>query len=134
MSEHGPTGKLHAAGKAPEPVWPFLDSGLDKARHGRYQEAIADYDRQLSIERSSWALCARGLAYYRTGDHDRAIRDFSEALELNPHCWNAFAGRGLASLAIGDKSRAAADFGSAGTGRYVDPELYKELWDGLSAL
>jgi tetratricopeptide (TPR) repeat protein len=42
----------------------------------------------------AWTYSNRGLAYYRKGDHDRAISDYAKALELDPNCAAAYHGRG----------------------------------------
>ena len=55
----------------------------------------------------------RGLAYDKKGDLDRAIADFTKALELDPNHAPAYYYRGLAYDKKGDLDRAIADFTKA---------------------
>ncbi|HMD67870.1 MAG TPA: tetratricopeptide repeat protein [Chitinivibrionales bacterium] len=60
----------------------------------KYEEAIADYTAAIKLDTSSYgfdpkthfvnAYFGRGTTYYRSGDLDRAIRDFDTALALSP--------------------------------------------------
>lgn len=52
----------------------------------------------------------RGNALYRQGDYDRAIRDYDQAILLNPLYANAYGNRGNAWLRKGDYDRAIADY------------------------
>jgi tetratricopeptide (TPR) repeat protein len=56
---------------------------------------------------------SRGVAWYEKGDFDRAIADFSAAVELNPKYADGFYNRGIAWSAKGDLARAIADFSAA---------------------
>ncbi|MEQ9239110.1 tetratricopeptide repeat protein [Coleofasciculus sp. E2-BRE-01] len=42
------------------------------------------------------AYINRGLAYYYQGDYEKAIADYTSALELDPYNYNAFHNRSLA--------------------------------------
>lgn len=46
--------------------------------------------------RNDGAFVNRGIAYRRVGDLDRAIRDYDEAIRLNPQAADAFNNRGNA--------------------------------------
>ena len=63
-------------------------------------------DRNLAV-----SLFHRGRAYFRMQDHDRAVRDFDEAIRLRPRFVNAFFQRGDVYLANQDYDRAVRDFG-----------------------
>ena len=52
----------------------------------------------------------RGYAYGHKGDYDRAIADFSKALELNPKDAHLYHNRGAAYEDKGDHDRAIADY------------------------
>jgi tetratricopeptide (TPR) repeat protein len=51
----------------------------------------------------------RGLAYYETGDFDRAIADHTKAIEIDPQRADAYASRGLAYRNKGEFDRAIGD-------------------------
>jgi hypothetical protein len=55
----------------------------------------------------------RGLAYYRKGEHDRAIGDYSQAITLNSKYTAAYNNRGLAYRRKGEYDRAIADYDQA---------------------
>jgi tetratricopeptide (TPR) repeat protein len=56
----------------------------------------------------------RGDAYRLRGDIDRAISDYSKAIELNPNYAPAYNGRGRAYISKGDYVHAVADVTKAG--------------------
>jgi tetratricopeptide (TPR) repeat protein len=62
----------------------------------------------------------RGVAYYRKGDTDRAIADFTEAIRLDPKNATTHNKRGVAYHRKGDMDRAIADFTEA---IRLDPKL-----------
>ena len=55
----------------------------------------------------------RGTAYINKGDYERAIADYSRALELAPEYVAAYYNRGLAYAGQGDYDRAVADYEQA---------------------
>lgn len=60
-----------------------------------------------------WAYISRGIAYYRTGEYDRAIADFSESLKLDPEDAYARNLRGAAHNESGQYKRAIPDLDEA---------------------
>ena len=59
------------------------------------------------------ALDYRGKAYAAKGQLVRAIRDFSEAIRLNPNMGAYYQDRGLAYQALGQREKARADLATA---------------------
>jgi tetratricopeptide (TPR) repeat protein len=55
----------------------------------------------------------RGVGYTDKGDYERAIRDFNEAIHLNPTSIGSFYSRGYAYKKKGDYDRAIQDFDEA---------------------
>jgi tetratricopeptide (TPR) repeat protein len=81
----------------------------------RYGEALADYDKALSIGSvSAERLVLRGDAHFWLGHDDLARADYDKALVLEPE--NADALTGLASLSVRQKDYAAA---ADGYGRVI---------------
>ncbi|MDY6795412.1 MAG: tetratricopeptide repeat protein [Actinomycetota bacterium] len=92
---------------------------LQEARkhiEGRQPErAVSLLERAKKIEpRRGSILEALGIAYYNSGDHENAMREFEEALEVDPTNHYARYGmscclyrKGMLSLAIGQVKLAA---------------------------
>ena len=55
----------------------------------------------------------RGIAYYEKGEFDLAIKDYSEAIELNPRLFHPYNNRGNAYLRKGDFDKAIEDYSKA---------------------
>jgi tetratricopeptide (TPR) repeat protein len=75
-------------------------------------DALIDNDKTERADRLR-ALLARGAAYQRRDDIDRAIADYDVALRLDPKLADIFNTRGELHRGKGDRQRALADFGAA---------------------
>ncbi|MDB5653070.1 MAG: hypothetical protein JWQ94_683 [Tardiphaga sp.] len=75
-------------------------------------DALIDNDRTDRADRLK-ALLARGAAYQRRDNVDRAIADYDVALRLDPKLADIFNTRGELHRGRGDRPRALADFGAA---------------------
>jgi tetratricopeptide (TPR) repeat protein len=68
-----------------ETVHTHLDHGRACLDKGKYDEAIADYTKAISLDpNDATAYTNRGLAYESKGEVDRAIADYTKAIEINP--------------------------------------------------
>ena len=84
-----------------EPRWPEADLPEEDREWAKQTlEAVATYVN-------------RGIAYADDGEYGRAIRDFNQALRLNPNYARAYYNRGLAYRRIGEYERARSDFNKA---------------------
>jgi tetratricopeptide (TPR) repeat protein len=75
-------------------------------------DALIDDDKTERVDRLR-ALLARGAAYQRRDDIDRAIADYDVALRLDPKLADIFNTRGELHRGKGDRPRALADFAAA---------------------
>ncbi len=65
------------------------------------------------IQDISTAYNNRGIAYAQKGDHDRAISDYTKAIEINARNGDAYSNRSNAYEQKGDHDRAIADSSKA---------------------
>ena len=80
------------------------------------------------------AYVNRGNAYAARGNSDRALADFSRAIELNPGLAEAYNNRGSLYRRTGDYDRAVQDFTKALSLRPDTAEAYSNRADAWNAL
>jgi tetratricopeptide (TPR) repeat protein len=91
-----------------------LFKGIDYRRQGKWDEAIAEFNKAIEINpRYAKLYDSRGYVYFVMSDFDNAISDSSKAIEINPNYANAYATRAGAYYfllqydeAISDNTRA----------------------------
>jgi tetratricopeptide (TPR) repeat protein len=91
--------------------------------------ALIDNEKADKADRIK-ALIARGAAYGRKDMTDRAISDYSVALQLDPSLASTFNARGELWRKKGDRPKALADFGTAlklNPDHFVAKANYKSL-------
>ena len=75
----------------------YNNRGIDWARKGQHEKAIADFTKAIEIDpRYAKAYYNRGFAYFLKGQYEQAISDFTKAIELNPRYADAYINRGVA--------------------------------------
>lgn len=78
---------------------------------GRYERALQDFDKAISLEPDfEQAFRSKGDVYRRKGMIKRAIAEFDRAIAIKPDYAAAFADRALAYLALGMVEKALEDF------------------------
>ena len=83
-----------------------------------YQEIISDSDNALGLKEKC-AACrsaihfTRGAAEATLDNHDAAIEDYNNALELNPKYVQAYINRGITKNSLGDTNGAIEDYSNA---------------------
>lgn len=106
--------------------------GLAHYQRGNYKEALADLNHAIAIDPyNALFFNSRGSVYLAQAlepnrnlqsGASRAVRDFSEALKLNPEDSNAYSNRGLANFYLGARTQAIDDYNQA---LRLDPGLAK---------
>src|SRR5262249_16672852 len=88
--------------------------GTVLGRAGRYQEALADFDRAIRIDPNyAQAYANRGLIYRQTNKLAQAIADYNHALSIDANYAVAYVGRGIVYRQQGQAMEALADFNKA---------------------
>jgi tetratricopeptide (TPR) repeat protein len=70
--------------------------GLQRLQGKDYKSAIQNFDEVLRMEPHYEAFHNRGVANYRLDNYNEAIRDYKEALAINPRSVESFLGLGAA--------------------------------------
>jgi tetratricopeptide (TPR) repeat protein len=86
--------------------------GLAQAWRGSYPEAIADYTMALKFSEGRGVATIRthrAWAYLFSGSIRLAEREFTEAIQRDPACVEAYSGRGLALAQLRQPAEALAD-------------------------
>ena len=79
----------------------FLKQGINQARSGNYEAAIALFDRAIASNSNiSQAYYHRGLAYYDLGNIQQAIADYNQSLDCNSQQVEVYFSRATAFLAL----------------------------------
>lgn len=103
------------------------DQATQKQDWGRairlYTRALAD--RKLTPQSRAAAYNARGTAYFRNKEYDRALIDYTAAIKLNGTCGACYNNRGMARNQKGDYDGAIADFSAALKNEEHDPNLWQ---------
>lgn len=81
--------------------------------HRKFQHAIEHCDVALATDPNASNYFNRGLVHAAAEQHERAIVDFTRALELMPTLTIAYNNRGLAYEKLGDREKAITDFRAA---------------------
>ena len=106
----------------PEELQKFFDQAMSFYDSQQWDQAIDAYSGLLAlVDKDStvdpkfklMVYNSRGLAYSGKGDFDRAIADYSKAIEIAPGFVAAYNNRGLAYSGKGDFDRAIADYDEA---------------------
>jgi tetratricopeptide (TPR) repeat protein/tRNA A-37 threonylcarbamoyl transferase component Bud32 len=74
-----------------------------------YLAAVDDYSRVLEMQADPQMYADRGWAYFFADALKPALRDFQEAVRINPADGEAYVGRGLAQVMLGDYRAAVGD-------------------------
>ncbi|MEG4282183.1 CHAT domain-containing protein, partial [Microcoleus sp. A006_D1] len=81
---------------------------------GKYEEAIASYDKALEIKPDKHeAWYNRGIALRNLGKYEEAIASYDKALEIKPDKHEAWNNRGLALYKLGKFEEAIASYDKA---------------------
>jgi protein O-mannosyl-transferase len=94
----------------------YNNRGLALGMQGRFQEAIADFDKAIILDPYySVAYDNRGMFSGTIGQYDSAIRDFTMAINLDPVDYRAYDSRAVTFEKMGQFEKALDDYNTAVT-------------------
>ncbi len=100
-------GRIIDLGKAD----PFVFEGRASVYSAinRHTEAIADYDKAISMKPEYWQYYHRAQPYFELGKLDKSLEDLDQALKLSPNFTAALMMRAEINELLGRKPEAIAD-------------------------
>src|SRR6266545_1828422 len=99
----------------------LVNRGIEKAKNGDLDGAIADFDHAIKLNPKDDApYYNRAQAKHLKNDTAGAIADYTRAIELKPNYARAYYNQAMVKKEKGDATGAAADFKTA---EKLDPEL-----------
>ena len=97
----------------PNNVFAWLWLGIAYINLNLYDDAIAAFNRAISLKSDFMAYYLRGFAYGKLGNYQQEINDYNKAIELNPQDADAYFGRGFAYANLGNNQQAIKDYNKA---------------------
>ena len=117
----------------------FIERADCYAQHDKVDEALSDYSRSIEIKPSSDAYLGRGKIY-SGNDLDKALENFTRAMELNRDNWEAYFLRGKIyevqgkyDLAEQDYSESIGIYPENGNLYFQRADLYNHYMDKWEA-
>ena len=88
----------------------YRTRGLIRSQLGKHAQALEDYTRALELQPEAATHVCRGWAYLLVHDAPRlALRDFEDAIRLDPQNGDAYNGRGCSRVVQGQVRAGLAD-------------------------
>jgi tetratricopeptide (TPR) repeat protein len=108
------TGPVVASGKGAN-IRDLIDKTQTAFLKGEYKRALEYCNAALEEQPADLApvLYSRGLIYAKLKEDDKAIRDFNEAIQVDPGITAAYLDRGLAYVRQGLEAKAMSDYNRA---------------------
>lgn len=93
--------------------WSYNRRGEARAKEGKDQEALADFEAAVNANAAWRSIHNRGVSYAALGRVDEALADFDKVIELNQQYPNVFFNRGEIRYQQGDFPGAIRDYTEA---------------------
>lgn len=111
--------------KYPVVAMAYDNRGLAKADAKKYDDAIADYNKAIVINKKYCkSYNNMGVAKILSGKHQEAINDFTKAIEIDTGFIAAYQNRAKARQDINDYNNALADYTKLLSLNVKSPEVY----------
>ena len=91
-------------------------------------KVIADFNKAIEIKPSDKVYCNLGIAYISKGDYDRALLNYSKAIDVNPNNMLAYSYRAIVYYEKNDYANCWNDVALADSlGMPIDPKFLDDL-------
>ena len=107
-------------------AWGMYKKKIKLRQSGMAEKAIEVLSTVIENNPTHLAFAERGYAYNELKMYDKAIKDFTDALKIEPHMRGALWGRGIAYLKTGNKQKGkedikrAAELGNPRAKKWID--------------
>lgn len=88
----------------------FINRAAAYLNQKKFDEAIADYGKALELKPKTATHQQRAVAWKMAGKPEKAVEDFTAALNINPDDIPSLMGRGFVSFQSGNHKKAIEDF------------------------
>lgn len=103
--------RSHAGQSAESMADKLNNTGVDLYSAGRYQQAIEEYTKAISVRpHYAEAYSNRGASYDALNEHEQALKDYTTAIELKPSFIGAYSNRAETLAELGRFSEAISDW------------------------
>jgi tetratricopeptide (TPR) repeat protein len=115
-------------------TWGMYEKGVKLRQSGMAEEAIEVLSTVIENNPTHLAFSERGYAYMELKMYDKAIKDFTNALQIEPNMRGPLWGRGIAYMKTGNKQKGkkdikqAADLGNPRAKKWIDSRKKRSLF------
>lgn len=110
----GESTLMELKGYAPEELYAIAQHGYALFLNGKVRDAQVVFEGLVAVDpRNDYYYRALGVVYHRLGDAQRAIRQFSHAITVNPSSATAYVNRAEVHIARRDTEEALKDLDAA---------------------
>lgn len=90
--------------------WDYVRQGNRYYDEGEYERAVESYTKSLDIQDMAEAYYNRGCAYSKLKENEKAVQDYSSAIELDPDYAYAYYNRGNEYFRVKEFGKAVLDY------------------------
>lgn len=95
-------------------AWDSYENGLQLSRTGKFEEAVSAFSIAIESNPKYMYFFNRGKAYIKLKRYEKAIKDFTTVIDLNPNIADAHFYRGRLLRKLGNKEKGLLDIKKAG--------------------
>ena len=98
---------------------------------GKYDKVTDDHYKRISDSKNFGLFNSRGMCFYKQGEQDKAIKDYTQAIKLNPEEGVFFNNRGVSWSKKGEYGEAIKDYTQAIKLNIDFPQIFWNMGEAL---